>query len=40
MLESAKVLALQPQERTQWQALATHSKTVSDSIKSLVTNIR
>ncbi|XP_049882474.1 talin-1 isoform X3 [Pectinophora gossypiella] len=40
MLESAKVLALQPQERSQWQALAAHSKTVSDSIKSLVTNIR
>ncbi|KAL0859340.1 hypothetical protein ABMA27_011134 [Loxostege sticticalis] len=40
MLESAKILALSPQERTQWQNLAAHSKTVSDSIKALVTNIR
>ncbi|KPJ17353.1 Talin-1 [Papilio machaon] len=40
MLEAARALALSPQERSQWQALAAHSKTVSDSIKSLVTNIR
>lgn len=40
MLESAKVLVLSPQDRNQWQNLATSSKTVSDSIKSLVTNIR
>ncbi|XP_068621832.1 talin-1-like [Battus philenor] len=40
MLEAARALALSPQERTQWQALAAHSKTVSDSIKALVTNIR
>ncbi|XP_060808637.1 talin-1 [Amyelois transitella] len=40
MLESARVLALSPQERAQWQQLAAHSKTVSDSIKSLVHNIR
>ncbi|XP_064292942.1 talin-1 isoform X8 [Plodia interpunctella] len=40
MLESARALALAPQEREQWQQLAAHSKTVSDSIKSLVTNIR
>ncbi|XP_028167568.1 talin-1 isoform X4 [Ostrinia furnacalis] len=40
MLEAAKVLALSPQERTQWQQLAAHSKTVSDSIKALVTDIR
>ncbi|XP_013176177.1 PREDICTED: talin-1 isoform X7 [Papilio xuthus] len=40
MLEAARALALSPQERAQWQALAAHSKTVSDSIKALVTNIR
>ncbi|GBP64325.1 Talin-2 [Eumeta japonica] len=40
MIESAKVLAVQPADKPQWQALATHSKTVSDSIKSLVNNIR
>ncbi|KAM3956237.1 LOW QUALITY PROTEIN: talin_middle and talin-RS domain-containing protein rhea [Aphomia sociella] len=40
MLEAAKVLALSPNERPQWQHLAAHSKTVSDSIKSLVANIR
>ncbi|CAH0404281.1 unnamed protein product [Chilo suppressalis] len=40
MLEAAKALALSPQDRAQWQRLASHSKTVSDSIKSLVTSIR
>ncbi|KAG6451547.1 hypothetical protein O3G_MSEX007224 [Manduca sexta] len=40
MLEAAKHLVLSPQDRVQWQHLATHSKTVSDSIKSLVTQIR
>ncbi|XP_063391701.1 talin-1 [Cydia fagiglandana] len=40
MLESAKALAVTPEARPQWQALATHSKTVSDSIKSLLGDIR
>ncbi|XP_041983906.1 talin-1 isoform X4 [Aricia agestis] len=40
MLEAARALALTPTERPQWQALAAHSKGLSDSIKSLVTNIR
>ncbi|CAK1549078.1 unnamed protein product [Leptosia nina] len=40
MLEAARVLVLSPTDRPQWQALASHSKTVSDSIKQLVTNIR
>jgi hypothetical protein len=40
MLEAAKSLALSPQERGHWQSLAGHSKALSDSIKSLVTNIR
>ncbi|XP_048001981.1 talin-1 isoform X11 [Leguminivora glycinivorella] len=40
MLESAKALAVTPDARPQWQSLATHSKTVSDSIKSLLGDIR
>ncbi|XP_075988138.1 talin_middle and talin-RS domain-containing protein rhea isoform X9 [Anticarsia gemmatalis] len=40
MLESARSLALAPTERGAWQLLAAHSKTVSDSIKGLVTNIK
>ncbi|XP_063370870.1 talin-1 [Cydia amplana] len=40
MLDSAKALAVTPDARPQWQALATHSKTVSDSIKSLLGDIR
>ncbi|XP_026736413.1 talin-1 isoform X1 [Trichoplusia ni] len=40
MLESARSLALAPAERSHWQLLAQHSKTVSDSIKALVTNIK
>lgn len=40
MLESARALALAPTERAHWQLLAQHSKTVSDSIKALVTNIK
>lgn len=40
MLEAARALALSRDERAQWQALAQHSKAVSDSIKGLVTNIK
>ena len=40
MVEAAQVLALNSADRSQWQALAQHSKAVSDTIKSLVTNIR
>ncbi|KAJ8706954.1 hypothetical protein PYW08_011088 [Mythimna loreyi] len=40
MLESARSLAVSPAERAHWQLLAQHSKTVSDSIKALVTNIK
>ncbi|CAG4965789.1 unnamed protein product [Colias eurytheme] len=40
MLDAARALALAPADRGHWQALAAHSKTVSDSIKQLVANIR
>ncbi|CAH0716781.1 unnamed protein product, partial [Brenthis ino] len=40
MVEAAGALALNSGERAQWHALAAHSKAVSDTIKSLVTNIR
>lgn len=40
MIDSAKSLAVEPNDRDQWSYLATHSKTVTDSIKSLVNNIR
>ncbi|XP_069364128.1 talin-1 [Maniola hyperantus] len=40
MVEAARALALSGTERAHWHALAHHSKAVSDTIKSLVTNIR
>lgn len=40
MVEAARALALNSSERTHWHTLAHHSKAVSDTIKSLVTNIR
>lgn len=40
MIESAKSLAVNPKDPPTWQSLATHSKCVSDSIKSLVASIR
>ncbi|XP_022816795.1 talin-1 isoform X3 [Spodoptera litura] len=40
MLESARLLGVSPAERSHWQQLALHSKTVSDSIKGLVANIK
>lgn len=40
MIESAKCLAVEPNDKSQWHGLAVHSRTVSDSIKSLVNNIR
>ncbi|KAH9632860.1 hypothetical protein HF086_013647 [Spodoptera exigua] len=40
MLESARLLGVSPGERSHWQQLAQHSKTVSDSIKGLVANIK
>ncbi|KAG7155036.1 Talin-2-like, partial [Homarus americanus] len=40
MIESAKSLAVNPKDPPTWQSLASHSKSVSDSIKSLVASIR
>ncbi|XP_037872864.1 talin-1 isoform X9 [Bombyx mori] len=40
MLEAAGQLVLSPEDRPQWHALAAHSKTLSDTIKALVANIR
>ncbi|XP_076033858.1 talin_middle and talin-RS domain-containing protein rhea isoform X2 [Oratosquilla oratoria] len=40
MIESAKSLAVNPKDPPTWQSLASHSKSVSDSIKKLVSSIR
>ncbi|MCL4118749.1 UNVERIFIED_CONTAM: hypothetical protein GTU68_045364, partial [Idotea baltica] len=40
MIEAAKSLAVNPKDPPTWQALASHSKNVSDSIKNLVSSIR
>lgn len=40
MIQSAKSLALNPKDPPTWQTLANHSKSVSDSIKKLVTSIK
>lgn len=40
MIAAAKSLALNPKDPPTWQALANHSKSVSDSIKNLVSSIR
>ncbi|XP_070163658.1 talin-2 isoform X4 [Polyergus mexicanus] len=40
MVQAAKSLAISPKDPPTWQLLANHSKSVSDSIKSLVASIR
>ena len=40
LITAAKSLAVNSRDPGRWQALATHSKDVSDSIKSLVSSIR
>lgn len=40
MIVAAKSLSLNPRDPPAWQQLASNSKDVSDSIKSLITNIR
>jgi len=40
MVEAAKSLAVSPRDPPTWQLLANHSKSVSDSIKKLVSSIR
>lgn len=40
LLKTARSLALNPKDPPTWSVLAGHSRTVSDSIKSLITAIR
>ena len=40
LLETARSLVLNPKDPPTWSILAGHSRTVSDSIKSLITSIR
>lgn len=40
MVKAAKSLAVSPRDPPTWQLLANHSKSVSDSIKKLVSSIR
>uniref|UniRef100_A0A8C4HE72 Talin 2 n=2 Tax=Dicentrarchus labrax TaxID=13489 RepID=A0A8C4HE72_DICLA len=40
LLETARSLVLNPKDPPMWSILAGHSRTVSDSIKSLITSIR
>uniref|UniRef100_A0A8C6T6U5 Talin 1-like rod-segment domain-containing protein n=1 Tax=Neogobius melanostomus TaxID=47308 RepID=A0A8C6T6U5_9GOBI len=40
LLETARALVLNPKDPPTWSILAGHSRTVSDSIKSLITSIR
>ncbi|XP_076336549.1 talin-1-like isoform X2 [Tachypleus tridentatus] len=40
MIQTAKSLAVNPQDPPAWQTLASHSKNVSDAIKKLVTSIK
>ncbi|XP_047451933.1 talin-2 isoform X3 [Mugil cephalus] len=40
LLETARSLVLNPKDPPSWSILAGHSRTVSDSIKSLITSIR
>lgn len=40
LLETARSLVLNPKDPPTWSILAGHSRTISDSIKSLITSIR
>lgn len=40
LLETARSLIINPKDPPTWSILAGHSRTVSDSIKSLITSIR
>ncbi|XP_078286201.1 talin-2 isoform X2 [Rhinoraja longicauda] len=40
LIRSARSLAINPKDPPTWSVLAAHSRTVSDSIKSLITSIR
>ncbi|KAM9290552.1 talin-1-like [Gastrophryne carolinensis] len=40
LIQTARLLAANPKDPPQWSVLAGHSRTVSDSIKKLITNMR
>ncbi|XP_072215557.1 talin-1 [Excalfactoria chinensis] len=40
LIQTARSLAVNPKDPQQWSVLAGHSRTVSDSIKKLITNMR
>lgn len=40
MIQTARSLAVNPKDPPKWSVLAGHSRTVSDSIKKLITNMR
>ncbi|NWR96575.1 TLN1 protein, partial [Motacilla alba] len=40
LIQTARSLAVNPKDPPQWSVLAGHSRTVSDSIKKLITNMR
>ncbi|NXA82743.1 TLN1 protein, partial [Thryothorus ludovicianus] len=40
LIQTARSLAVNPKDPSQWSVLAGHSRTVSDSIKKLITNMR
>ncbi|NWV76270.1 TLN1 protein, partial [Dasyornis broadbenti] len=40
LIQTARSLAVNPKDPPQWSVLASHSRTVSDSIKKLITNMR
>ncbi|KAF1502294.1 Talin-1, partial [Eudyptula minor] len=40
LIQTARSLAVNPKNPPQWSVLANHSRTVSDSIKKLITNMR
>lgn len=40
LIQTARSLAVNPKDPPKWSVLAGHSRTVSDSIKKLITNMR
>lgn len=40
LIQTDRSLAVNPKDPLQWSVLASHSRTVSDSIKKLITNMR
>lgn len=40
LIQTARALAVNPRDPPRWSVLAGHSRTVSDSIKKLITSMR